>query len=1089
MQNVIYRFGPYELRARTREVYKDGIRLKVRPQPFQVLLALVARSGDIVTRSELQQLLWPAETFVDFEHGLNTAIKELRGLLNDSASAPRYVETLPKLGYRMIAQVEAVEPRLRDSSSEAVYAGRQERFNVGEIHAVAVLPLEDLSGEPGRDYFADGITEALITSLAKIKALRVISRTSAMQYKGARKSLPRIARELNVDAVIEGSVVRSGERVRIAAQLIQASSDHHLWAETYERDSRDILSLQSEIAREIANQVRIVLTPEEEERLGIARSVDPEAHELYLKARYFWNKRTEESVRKALAYFLRAIDREPTYAQGYAGLADSYNVLGYYNALPPTEAYSKAKAAAFKALELDDSLAEPHAALGVVKRDFEWDWCGAKNEFQRAIELNPGYVESYHWRATLLSMLGQHAEAIHEKNRALTLDPLSVVIRSDLARMFYYHRDYDHALDHYRAALEMDPNHVFAHIWLSHVYEQKGQFEQAISELENGMRLAGDSPFALAKLGHGYALAGRWDEARVVLNRLHVFGSRRYVSPYDVAMIHVGLQENEQAFEWLQRAVEERSLWLGYLNVEPQLDSLRSDPRFQELLGHVGLLNDFANEARYIETLPKVGYRVIARVTRAAPLHAAKEKDAGTPVPSVAVLPFVNLSADPENEFFADGITEDVITHLAKIKSLKTISRTSVMTFKKRDCGLREIGERLGATTLLEGSVRRTGSRVRIVAQLVDGATDEHLWAETYDRDLTDIFAIQTDVALKIATALRAELSHDERSRVGRRPTDDLAAYELYSRGRNWFYQFTEEGYRRSLLDYHAAVDRDPGFALAWVGIAGAYAELCISGSVGRSPEETIVPAKKAAGRAREIDHELGEAHGISALIQFAFDFDWAGAERSFLRAIELSPGSAQTHQHYGWLCSSLGRHDDALRQIRRARELDPLLIPTDLVPQLLRAGRIGEALAEARKSAREQPGTPRCHSALGWALIFSGEETAGIASLERAVALSPGATLFLSQLGQACALTGNVERARQILDEMRERSTREFISPYHLAYVYAGLGEADAAIDCLEQAFERRSGAIHGIKGSFLFRNLRDHPRFESLLRRMNLS
>ena len=469
---------------------------------------------------------------------------------------------------------------------------RSNTLDQSEIHALAVLPLEDLSGDAERDYFADGMTEALITSLAKIKALRVISRTSAMQYKGVRKSLPQIARELNVDAVIEGSVLRSGERVRIAAQLIQASNDQHLWAESYERDFRDILPLQSEIARAIADQVKIVLTPEERERLGIGRSVDPEAHELYLKARYYWNKRTEESVKKALSYFLRAIDVDPTYAQGYAGLADSYNILGYYNALAPTEAYSKAKAAAFKALELDNSLAEPHAALGVVKRDFEWDWCGAKNEFQRAIELNPGYVESYHWRATLLGMLGQLTEAIHEKNKALTMDPLSVVIRTDLARMFYYHRDYDHALEHYRAALEMDPNHVIAHIWLAQVYEQKGLFEQAIAELESGLRLSGDNTFAQAKLGHGYAMAGRRNEARAVLNQLNALGRQRYVSPYDVAMVHVGLKENEEAFTWLQRAVEQRSLWLGYLNVEPQLDSLRSDRRFQDLLVCVGLVNN-----------------------------------------------------------------------------------------------------------------------------------------------------------------------------------------------------------------------------------------------------------------------------------------------------------------------------------------------------------------------------------------------------------------------------------------------------------------------------------------------------------------
>jgi tetratricopeptide (TPR) repeat protein len=319
------------------------------------------------------------------------------------------------------------------------------------------------------------------------------------------------------------------------------------------------------------------------------RQVNPEAHELYLKARYYWNKRTEESVKKALSYFHRAIDNDPTYALGYAGLADSYNILGYYNALLPIEAYRNGKAAALKALELDNSLAAPHAALGVVKRDFEWDWSGAEEEFQRAIELNPGYVEAYHWRGTLFSMLGRHAEALREKNKALAIDPLSVVIRTDLARMFYFSRDYDQSLEQYRSALEMDPNFGSAHVWLSHVYEQKGLFQQAISELKTGMRLSSGSTFALAKLGHGYAMAGRCDEAHAVLNQLNALSSQRYVSPYDIAMVHVGLHENDEAFAWLQRAFEQRSLWLGYLKVEPQLDALRPDKRFHDLLRRVGL--------------------------------------------------------------------------------------------------------------------------------------------------------------------------------------------------------------------------------------------------------------------------------------------------------------------------------------------------------------------------------------------------------------------------------------------------------------------------------------------------------------------
>ena len=457
---------------------------------------------------------------------------------------------------------------------------------------------------------------------------------------------------------------------------------------------------------------------------------------------------------------------------------------------------------------------------------------------------------------------------------------------------------------------------------------------------------------------------------------------------------------------------------------------------------------------------------------------------------SVAVLPFANLSADLENEFFADGITEDVIAHLARIRSLKVISRTSIMAFKKSERSLREIGEKLGAATVVEGSIRRAGNRVRIVAQLVDAHSDEHIWSDIYDRDLTDIFTIQSDVALKIATALRAQLSNEERVRVDRRPTEDFEAYELYLRARNHFYLFSAEGLRRSLVNYEGAIARDPGFALAWAGIARSYTELCIGGgSVGSSPEDAISNARAAAARALELDDQLAEAHSISGFVRFIFDFDWVGAESEFLTAIELCPGSAEAHEHYSWLCTSLERYDDALREVRRARELDPLLIKSDLGTTLLRAGRIDEALEEARRAVRNDPEIPRVHSNLGWALILHGEHAAGIASMEQAAALSPGSTLFLSQLGQAHGYTGNVEGARKILQHLQDRAAHEFVSPYHFAYVYAGLGEADTAVDWLERAFERRSGAIYGIKGSFLFRNLRSHPRFKALLQRMNLS
>ena len=580
----ILRFDVFELDRRAGELRKGGVKLRLQGQPLEVLATLLQRAGDLVTREELRTQIWPANTFVDFDHSLHNAIARLREALGDSADKPRYIETLPRRGFRFIARVEVVQPQASMSSATL---GRDAEGH--PIQALAVLPLEDLSEEPGHEYFADGMTEALITSLAKIKALRVISRTSAMQYKDACKSLPQIGRELNVDAVLEGSVLRSGDRIRINAQLIHAVTDQHLWAESYERDFRDILSLQSEIAGQVARQVKIILTPEEAAKLGGKTPVDPEAHELYLKARYHWNKRTEESVKRALSYLQAAIDRDPAYAQAYAGLADAYNILGYYNALPPNEAYPKGTAAALKALELDPALAEPHATLGVVKRDYEWDWMGAEAEFQRALELNPGYVEAHHWRSTLLSMRGRHQDAIRGKKKALALDPLSLVISADLARMFYFARDYEQALRQYRAAIDMDPNFAGAHLGIANVYQQQGLFEVALAELKTGVQLSSHSTFALAKLGHGYAIAGQREEARAMLEKLNSVCTQKYVSPYDLSLIHVALQESDEALMWLQKAFEGRSLWLGYLDVEPQFDHLRSEPRFTKMLTLLGL--------------------------------------------------------------------------------------------------------------------------------------------------------------------------------------------------------------------------------------------------------------------------------------------------------------------------------------------------------------------------------------------------------------------------------------------------------------------------------------------------------------------
>lgn len=454
---------------------------------------------------------------------------------------------------------------------------------------------------------------------------------------------------------------------------------------------------------------------------------------------------------------------------------------------------------------------------------------------------------------------------------------------------------------------------------------------------------------------------------------------------------------------------------------------------------------------------------------------------------SVAVLPFVSMSADAENEYFADGITEDVIAQLSKIKALKVVSRTSVMQFKQREQGLREIAERLQVGALLEGSVRRVGGRVRIVAQLIDAASDQHLWAETYDRDLTDIFEIQSEVALHIAKALRAELTPDENLRIARQPTKDLRAYQLFLQGRQVLGKFTADGLRSALHYFERAIERDPDYAPAYSGIALALTDLGEQGVL--TPEEAYPRAKAAAARAIALDDALGDGHCTMAYVKMVHDFDWGGAESEFKRALELSPSNADAYDLYGRLCAALERFDEAITMLQRAQELDPLMHRNDMATALLRAGRYEDALEVAMRTVEFDGENARAQSTLGWAYLGLGRVEEGLAALERGVALAPWSTMWLAQLAEAYALHGKVPQAREILGRLLEESRTRFVAPYHLAYIYTGLGQYDDAIDCLESAFASRSGAMYGVKGSFLFRPLHGHPRFVELLGRMHLA
>jgi len=647
----LIRFGLFELDYRAGELRKTGTRIKLQDQPLQVLELLLQRPGELVTRDELRASIWPADTFVDFDKGLYTAVNRLRDALQDLAENPRFIQTVPKRGYRFIAPVSVVmeagetqpaptgakpsgsEPSrepphptphwliwgTRAVVSAVVLAGlvtavrwQQIQSWVGgkkiHVRSLAVLPLENLAADPRQDPFADEMTEELITQFSKSADWRVISRTSVMQYKGTRKPLPQIAGELNVDAVVEGAVQRVEDRIRISVQLVDARMDRQLWAETYDREFRDILGLQSEVARDVAARCAIQL-PVQPGRQADFRLAQPESesYEAYLMGRYYWNKRTGSSMKMAAEYFQKAIQQNPRNGLAYAGLADFYaflSLIGGPETAPPRDAMAKARAAAIKATELDDTLAETHASMGHILHNYDWDWPGAEREFKRAIELNPNYATAHHWYSHYLMQMGRSEESLAEATRAHELDPLSPFINNGLGRQYFLTRQYDKAIAQGQKALQIDPAYVPAMVLIGMAYEQKSMFPEAIAQFERAGKLSATYavskdtpapaqppalPVVVAMLGHALALSGHQEAARSKLQELLAISKVRYVASSYVAIIYIGLGDKDRAFEWLERDYQNRSEHLLYLTVEPMVDPLRSDPRFHALVKKIGL--------------------------------------------------------------------------------------------------------------------------------------------------------------------------------------------------------------------------------------------------------------------------------------------------------------------------------------------------------------------------------------------------------------------------------------------------------------------------------------------------------------------
>ena len=620
-------FGAYEFNPYSKELRKEGMRVRLEGQPLAILQMLLDRPGELVTREELQKKLWSRDTFVDFEHSLNAAVKRLRSALNDSADRPRYIETLARRGYRFVAPVSGFVAE-RESEKAVLVPGQSQasapvRFHgrrlwlvtaiavcvigiagwgwrhwrnrpailaVPAVRSLAVLPVQNLSGDPSQEYLADGMTEELIGQLAKVHDLRVISRTSAMHFKKTQLSVPEIAKTLGVDAIVEGSVIREGSQVRVHAQLIRGATDEHIWTGEYQREFRSLLALQEEVARSIAERIEISLTPQERVTLASTPPVDPEAYEDYLKGRYYFNQRTEDALSKSIGSFQNAIARNPSYALAYSGLADAYAMLGFRGGFPSKDALSRAKAAALKAIELNDTLAEPHASLAFIAETYEWEWATAGREYKRALQLNPGDARVHHWYAGYLMYVGRFEDGISEARRARDLDPLSLPINNALAGRLLVTDRYDEALGQVQKTLGLDSHFAPAHQTLGWIYLRSGKREEAIQEFLKALQLAGsDDTDLMLDLGFAYATAGHRQEARRMLAKLRSLHERGLVPSGSIAILYGALGELNEAFAWLEKAYKERDPQLTYLKAGRRFEPLRHDPRFQELVHRVGL--------------------------------------------------------------------------------------------------------------------------------------------------------------------------------------------------------------------------------------------------------------------------------------------------------------------------------------------------------------------------------------------------------------------------------------------------------------------------------------------------------------------
>jgi len=931
-------------------------------------------------------------------------------------------------------------------------------------HSLAVLPMKLLDinqPETGPDYLGTGLADALITRLSAIRSFPVRPTSSVLRY-GTDADPLRAGRELGVDFVLDGRIRRSGERIRVTIQLLNVRDETTAWAGQFDEQFTDVLNLEDVISSHVAEAIVPHLTVDQRLRLAKRGTDSPQAHEAYLRGRYYWNTFTEEGFARAIVCYQQAIALDPKYALAYAGVANYHNWLGVFSVMPFAECAAAAYEAASTAVEIDPHLAEAHTALGqaILFRDFAW--VSAEHHLVRAIELDPNYAPAHTLYALQLVKEGRFTESLREAHIGRDLDPLAIISRFTVVWCSYHARRFDEAYRFASSTLENEPNNLMMLYGASFVLSGLGRHAEAIEAAEKVVELLGKASHTLGRLGAAHAAAGNVEAAQRALDDMEVISQRRYVSPYHVAIVNCVLDRKEEALDLLEKAYEigdAKVLWIG---VEPELDPLHGHPRFNDLLR-------------------KLDHRLSALPTIAGQLIADQE--------SIAVLPFKILTPPGENtgdEYLGVGLTDALITRLSNVQRLVVRPTSSVLRYHGAAIDPLIAGRDLGIDYVIDGSIRRIGDRIRVNAQLLSVSEGVTRWAEQFDEDSTDVLQIEDSISEKVASALLPKLTRDERRLLSKRGTDSSEAFEAYLRGRYYWSSYTEVGLAKALECYKQAIDLDPDYALAYTGIADYYNWL---GVFGVKPfAETSAAAKQSASKAAELDSTSAEAYSALGFATVCHDFDWAVAEGQHRRSIEINPNYATGHHWYAFHLVMEGRFEEGIEQMLRARELDPV---SPSVLQALgwcyyHARRFDESLTTFQNMLEAVPDFPYGLITYSWALRHAGEADRAVKVAEKALDLAGGSQFYLSVLGGTYAAAGKQKEARAVLEQLTQMSVHTYVSPYHLALLHLHLGERERSLELLLTACAIRDAWVVWLAVEPQFDPLRGEPAFEGILRDM---